>query len=161
MRQQISFDYELFTSEDELDLKFRQLIEYARDAVKLSYAPYSKFHVGAALLMANGEIVKGGNQENASFPAGICAERVALSTASSMFPVEKITAIAIAYSSPENVDNQENILSPCGICRQSILETIDRQQGNIQVLLTSPSGKIILLENASHLLPLAFSSSNL
>ena len=161
MKQQISFDYQLFKSEDELDLEFRSLLADARDAVKLSYAPYSNFHVGAALLMTNGEIVKGGNQENASFPAGICAERVALSTASSLFPSEKITVIAIAYYSPENADNQESILSPCGICRQSILEIIDRQQSNIQVLLTSPSGKIIFLEDARHLLPLAFSSSNL
>jgi cytidine deaminase len=161
MRRQISFDYQLFTDEKDLEIVFQELLDAAREAVKLSYAPYSKFHVGAALLMGNREIIRGGNQENASFPAGICAERVALSAASSLYPGEQVVAIAIAYSNPENVDNRENILSPCGICRQSILETIDRQQGNIQLLMSSPSGKIILLEDARHLLPLAFSSSNL
>jgi cytidine deaminase len=74
-------------------------LQAANDAVELSYAPYSRFHVGAALLLSNGEIIKGSNQENASFPAGICAERVALSVASSMFPSEKITAVAISYRS--------------------------------------------------------------
>ena len=161
MKQQISFEYQSFDDFQELDKPFQDLLMAANQAVKLSYAPYSKFHVGAALLMSNGEIVKGGNQENASFPAGICAERVALSTASSLFPFAKVVAIAIAYSNPENESTQENILSPCGICRQSILEMVDRQRADIQILLSSPSGKVILLEDARHLLPLAFSSSNL
>jgi len=161
MKQQISFDYQLFTSYEELGKVFQELLISSKTAVKLSYAPYSRFHVGAAILLSNGEIVKGGNQENASFPAGICAERVALSVASSLYPGEKVVAIAIAYINPEVGDKQEDILSPCGICRQSILETADRQQSDIQVLLSSPSGKIILVDSAHHLLPLAFSSSNL
>ena len=161
MKQQISFDYQYFNNKKELDGKFGMLVDAANEAVNLSYAPYSNFHVGAALLLSNGEIVKGGNQENASFPAGICAERVALSALSSLYPWETIVAIAIAYRNAENDETQENILSPCGICRQSILETSDRQKTPIQVLLSSPSGKVILLDNASHLLPLAFSSSNL
>ena len=161
MRQQISFDYQLFTNNQELDETFQKLLISSKTAVKLSYAPYSRFHVGAAILLSNGEIVAGGNQENASFPAGICAERVALSVASSLYPGEKVVAIAIAYLNPEVGEKQEDILSPCGICRQSILETADKQQSDIQILLSSPSGKIILVDSAHHLLPLAFSSSNL
>jgi len=161
MKQQISFDYQLFTNAEELNIKFQELLLSSKSAVKISYAPYSHFHVGAAILLSNGEIVRGGNQENASFPAGICAERVALSVASSLYPAEKVVAIAIAYLNPEVGESQQDILSPCGICRQSILETADRQQGDIQVLLSSPSGKIILIDSAHHLLPLAFSSSNL
>ncbi|TDE14839.1 cytidine deaminase [Dyadobacter psychrotolerans] len=161
MKQQVSFDFQLLTSDNELDLALQNLLAAARSAVALSYAPYSKFHVGAAILLQNGEIVKGGNQENASFPAGICAERVALSAVSSLFPSEKIQAIAIAYTNAQSDEMDENILSPCGICRQSILEVADRQSDEIQILLSSPAGKIILIDSARHLLPLAFSSSNL
>ena len=160
MKKQISFDYQLFT-EGELDVTFHKLFISAKEAVKLAYAPYSKFYVGAAILLSNGEIVKGGNQENASFPAGICAERVALSAVSSLFPFEKVLAIAIAYLNPANGNAQENILSPCGICRQSILEVSDRQQSDIRILLSNPSGSVILLEDARCLLPLAFSSDSL
>ncbi len=161
MKQQILFDYQLFASDGELDLQFQELLTAARSAVTLSYAPYSKFHVGAAILMENGEIVKGGNQENASFPVGICAERVALSVASSLHPLGKVVAVAIAYFNESPGGNHDDILSPCGICRQSIIEVVDRQQADVQILLSSLSGKIIQVESARHLLPLGFSSSNL
>ncbi|NIJ53789.1 cytidine deaminase [Dyadobacter arcticus] len=161
MNLQVSFDYQLFDNELDLEASLQTLLAAAREATMLSYAPYSHFHVGAALLLSNGQIVKGSNQENASFPAGICAERVALSTASSLYPGVKIAAIGIAYHSSASADLPDNILSPCGICRQSLLEVTDRQQEKIKVILSSTSGKIILLENAAYLLPLAFSASNL
>lgn len=161
MHQSISFDYQLFDNDHPLKPDLKKLLRAANDAVQLSYAPYSRFHVGAALLLSNGEIVKGSNQENASFPAGICAERVALSVASSMFPLEKITAVAIAYRSGAESDSFNHILSPCGICRQSLLETTQRQQYAIEVILSNPTGQIIYLKNADSLLPLAFSSHHL
>lgn len=161
MHHSISFDYQLFDNDNPLKPDLRKLLQAANDAVQLSYAPYSRFHVGAALLLSNGEIVKGSNQENASFPAGICAERVALSVASSMFPLEKITAVAISYRSGAESDSFNHILSPCGICRQSLLEATQRQQHAIEVILSSPTGQIIYLNNADNLLPLAFSSHHL
>lgn len=161
MHQSISFDYQLFDNDHPLKPDLKKLLRAANDAVQLSYAPYSRFHVGAALLLSNGEIVKGSNQENASFPAGICAERVALSVASSMFPLEKITTVAISYRSGAESDSFNHILSPCGICRQSLLETTQRQQYAIEVILSNPTGQIIYLKNADSLLPLAFSSHHL
>lgn len=161
MHQSISFDYQLFDNDNPLESDLRKLLQAANGAVELSYAPYSRFHVGAALLLSNGEIVKGSNQENASFPAGICAERVALSVASSLFPLEKITAVAISYRNGAESDSFNHILSPCGICRQSLLETTQRQQHAIEVVLSSPTGQIIYLKNAANLLPLAFSSNHL
>lgn len=161
MEKQITFKYQLYEDEQQLDETFQKLLFASRDATKLSYAPYSRFHVGAALLLANGEIIKGSNQENASFPAGICAERVALSTASSLYPAEKIVAIAISYRNGTTDDLAENILSPCGICRQSLVEATQRQLSGIKVILSSPTGRIIYFENAGSLLPLAFSSNDL
>jgi cytidine deaminase len=161
MHQSISFEYLLFDNDNQLAPDLKTLLQAANEAVELSYAPYSRFHVGAALLLSNGEIIKGSNQENASFPAGICAERVALSVASSLFPSEKITAVAISYRNGAEPSSLEHILSPCGICRQSLLETTQRQQHAIQVILSSPAGQIIYLKNADSLLPLAFSSHHL
>ena len=161
MEKQILFKYQFFDHEQQLDESLQRLLFASREATKLSYAPYSRFHVGAALLLENGEIVKGSNQENASFPAGICAERVALSTASSLFPSEKIVAIAISYTNAATDIVAENILSPCGICRQSLVEASHRQISNIKVILSSPAGQIIYLDDASSLLPLAFTSNDL
>lgn len=160
MKIQHSFEYQLFENEQQLGKNLQKLLKASKEAVSLSYAPYSKFHVGAALLMSNGEIVKGSNQENASFPAGICAERVALSAASSFFPNEKIVAVAISYHNSADDSSTENILSPCGICRQSLTEATQRQQSPIEVILSNPAGRIIYLQNADSLLPLAFSSDH-
>lgn len=161
MKIQLSFEYQLFENDGQLNENLQKLLKASKEAVNLSYAPYSKFHVGAALLLSNGEIVKGSNQENASFPAGICAERVALSAASSIYPKEKILAVAISYHNSAEDSSTENILSPCGICRQSLMEATQRQQSHIEVILSNPQGKIIYLENADNLLPLAFSSDHL
>jgi cytidine deaminase len=161
MKLSVSFEYQLFEHEKDLEDSLRILLSEAREAVKLSYAPYSRFHVGAALLLANGQIIKGSNQENASFPAGICAERVALSTASSLYPLEKITAVAIAYQNAAADISPDIILSPCGICRQSLMEATDRQQDTMKVVLSSTSGRLIVLDNAAHLLPFAFSARDL
>lgn len=161
MKKSVSFDYQFFASSEELSPSYQNLLLAAQEATTLSFAPYSKFHVGAALLLENGQIVKGSNQENASFPAGICAERVALSTASSVAPHEIIVAVAVAYQSESESQDAEMILSPCGICRQSLLEAMHRQNSHIKLVLSSPSGSVIMVDSVAHLLPLAFSASNL
>lgn len=153
-----SFDYELFDSTTDAPPELASLAYQALDAAeKLAYAPYSHFHVGAAVLLENGAIVQGSNQENASYPAGVCAERVALGVASSLHPAIKIQAIAVAYFK-ENISEVhfDHILSPCGICRQVISEVAAHQGSPIQLVLTGASGKLMLIKDANHLLPFTF-----
>jgi cytidine deaminase len=128
------------------------LLEAARSATSLAYAPYSRFHVGAAARMASsGVIVKGANQENASFPAGICAERSLLSVAAALYPGEAISALAISYVPAAAVP-----ITPCGICRQSIAEFQARTGGRIRLILGGASGPVWVFEDAGALLPLTF-----
>ncbi len=130
------------------------LLDEAKKATQLSYAPYSRFRVGAVAKLANGEMVTGSNQENASFPVGICAERVLLSTASSLYPGIAIETIAISYRD-ENGDSSHPV-SPCGICRQSLLEYEQRMKRPIRLILGGQEGNICIISQAGQLLPLAF-----
>ena len=118
----------------ELTVTEQTLLQKAIESTHHSYAPYSHFHVGAALLLGNGEIVLGCNQENASFPAGICAERSAIFAAGAKYPDEPVVMLAIAArnSLGELLDDP---ISPCGICRQVILETESRFNQPIRILL--------------------------
>lgn len=159
MDKAFSFPYKLLAGIDALEPEDAVLLRAAQDAQQLAYAPYSRFEVGAALLLEGGIIVKGGNQENASYPAGICAERTALSAASSLHPGLPVLAVAIAYRNLDRTDQEEMILSPCGICRQSLMETSSRQEKNIKMIMSSPSGCIIVLESIENLLPFGFSKS--
>jgi cytidine deaminase len=131
------------------------LLEKAKAAVALAYAPYSKFKVGAAVLLENGEMVTGSNQENASSPAGLCAERVALSAASSLFPGIAVTALAITAKASNNSLNEP--VAPCGICRQTILEYEQRFSKKIEIILQGTTGKIFWIASVKELLPLWFS----
>ncbi len=158
MNKKIIIDIEEFESINELSLDDQELFKKATDATSLSYAPYSQFHVGAAIRLNNNEIVLGANQENASYSATICAERVALSAISSSHPKQTIKAIAVTYRS--NGVNQST-LSPCGICRQSLLEHEDRIKQPIKVILGSRSGKIVIFKSVADTLPLHFTGSNL
>jgi cytidine deaminase len=117
IQRHIQIDYEEYESVSTLNHDDRQLLEKAREATGHAYAPYSNFHVGAAARLSNGEIMTGSNQENASFPAGICAERVLLSAASSLYPYVDITAMAVSYNQPE--ERSKEPIAPCGICRQT------------------------------------------
>lgn len=136
----------------ELPSNIRELIYSSRDAIKLSYSPYSNFKVGAAILLSDGNIKMGSNQENAAFPVGICAERSVLSTVNLNDKTTWITGIAISY-----VGKYEKPLSPCGMCRQSILEAQIAQGKPIIVYMCAPDGKVIIIEDSSQLLPLYFS----
>ncbi|WP_143310304.1 cytidine deaminase [Chitinophaga vietnamensis] len=135
------------------------LLKEARDVTQHAYAPYSHFQVGAVIRLVNGEIIAGSNQENASFPVGICAERVALAAASSVYPDVAIDTIAISY---HNINgDSSHPISPCGMCRQALAEYEHRQQEPIRLILGGLSGKVYVVQRANDLLPLSFSSSDL
>lgn len=161
MLKNFSFEYTTYNNPDELSSPWKELLYKAREAIDMAWAPYSQFKVGAALLMEDDSVVCGSNQENAAFPAGICAERVALSTASSTNSKQTVVALAIAYRNERGEGNPDQILSPCGICRQSIIETISRQGSDLMILLSSPSGKVVVIPDAKDLMPFAFSSDHL
>jgi len=154
-----NFSYEVYNTIDDLNKEDAWLLQHAKETSKSAYAPYSKFFVGAAARLMNGEIVKGTNQENASYPVGICAERVLLSAAASMHPGIPIESMAISYRS--NTVKSDHPIAPCGICRQSLQEYEQRVHNPIRLILGGMDGKVIIIEKASMLLPLSFTSGDL
>lgn len=154
---QVSFDE--YQDINALNTQDGSLLQAAKEAIRLAYAPYSKFQVGAAVRLNNGVILKGSNQENASFPAGLCAERVLLSICSSLYPGIPIIDMAISYNNQLGVSNKP--ISPCGICRQSLSEYENLVNHSIRLILGGKEGKVFILEKATDLLPLAFSSTDM
>lgn len=154
-----SFSFEKYEGSDSLEPKDAALLEQARKATSLAYAPYSRFHVGAAVRLSNGIIVSGANQENASFPAGICAERVTLSTVSSQYPDALIEALAVSYDNKSGTSVHP--ISPCGICRQSLAEYQQKQKSPIKIILAGMTGEVYVIESVLSLLPLAFSAEDM
>ena len=149
----IEIPYKVY-SFGELNEEDRSLVETAREATRKSYAPYSKFHVGAAALLEDGTVVTGTNQENIAFPSGICAERTTLFYANSQYPDIPVKALAIAGFSER--DGMNHIpLSPCGACRQVMLETENRYAIPMRVLLCGKE-EVYIVESARDLLPFAF-----
>jgi cytidine deaminase len=153
------FNYKVFDSIDELPEDLKWLLNEARQVTENAYAPYSNFQVGAVARLINGQVVSGSNQENASFPAGLCAERVLLASASSQFPKIPIQTMAVSYKS-ENVKSDHPI-SPCGICRQTLQEYEGRVDHPVQLILGGMTGHVYVIDSASRLLPLAFTSEEL
>ncbi|MDD7303448.1 MAG: cytidine deaminase [Bacteroidaceae bacterium] len=139
---------------DELDSQDRELVELALKATDNSYSPYSQFCVGAALRLENGEVLSGSNQENASYPLGLCAERTAIFHAQHMHPDQDITAIAIAARTEAGVFTRFPI-PPCGACRQVMLEVEDRYQRPMRILLYGRDG-IHVVNSVKSLLPFQF-----
>lgn len=133
------------------------LVRAALKATEHSYAPYSKFHVGAAVLLADGTIVTGSNQENAAYPSGLCAERVALFHAGHQYPDIPVVALAIAAATG---GKQVESISPCGACRQVLLETEQRYGRPVKVLLCGTK-EVMVAESAASLLPLCFGKESL
>ena len=158
-RNKIEISYEVFDDINELSKQDAWLLNEAREVTKQAYAPYSNFFVGALAKLVNGQIVAGSNQENASYPAGLCAERVLLGSASLLYPNVAIDTMAISYDS--NNGNSDEPISPCGICRQTLREYEDRFHHPIRLVLGGLHGKIYVFEKASLLLPLAFTSRDL
>src|SRR6185312_7356675 len=159
IKEEIKFSITIYSSIDELNESDATLLREARNVTQFAYAPYSNFKVGAFAKLENGETVSGTNQENASFPAGICAERTLLSTASSLFPGVAIETIAISYHNLNGKSDKP--VSPCGICRQSLVEFQQRTKKEIRILLSGMEGKVQLIENAKDLLPLVFSADDM
>ena len=143
---------------DELKISEKNLIDKAKDAVKQSYSPYSHFQVGAAVLLNSGDIIQGSNQENAAFPSGLCAERTALFYANSQFPQNAVEIIAIAAFSNNNFT--EEPITPCGACRQVMIEAQNRFKHPIRLLLYGKK-KIFIIDDITAILPLSFSDSGL
>jgi len=137
----------------------KALLESAKIATKTAYAPYSNFKVGAAVLLDNGTIVPGNNQENAAYPNGLCAERVALFNASASHPEQAIKAIALTIDFENNKVNEP--VFPCGGCRQSILEYEDRWKNDIEVLVIGPDDEVVIISSIKDLLPLSFTGAYL
>ena len=151
--QKIELRYEVFTL-DELNVEDKQLMEAAREATLRSYAPYSRFRVGAAALLENGVVVTGTNQENVASPSGLCAERTTLFYANSQYPDQRVRALAIAacHTDKEGVYTP---ISPCGACRQVMLETENRYGFPIRILLCGEK-EVYVIKSARDLLPFAF-----
>lgn len=161
MKKEIRIEYELVDSIDDLNLNDAALLKAAREVTANAYAPYSNFYVGAVAELNNGKTVSGTNQENASSPAGICSERVLLSAASVLYPNVPIITLAISYVNKNKSDKNDQPVSPCGICRQSLVEYEERMQQKMRIILSAAKGKVIILESAAALLPLSFGSSDL
>lgn len=157
--EDISFPLHIYDNSDQLKPEDRELLEMARRQTENAYAPYSHFRVGAAAVLANNEFVKGSNQENAAYPAGICAERVLMSTAATLFPGVGIRTIAISYHNENG--KSDHPISPCGVCRQSFFEFQARTATPIRVLLSGMEGKVYEIENSAQLLPLVFSADDM
>jgi cytidine deaminase len=154
----ISFQYTEFENIDDLESSDRVLLQSAIEAAKNAYAPYSDFKVGAAVRLESGRIVNGTNVENASFPSGICAERTALSGASSNYPGDSPVAMAVAAISGNELSKAP--VSPCGNCRQVIAEEETRNKRGIRLILGSKKN-IRIIEKGGYLLPLQFSRDDL
>jgi cytidine deaminase len=154
-----SFDFNVYESIDELNNEDTELLREARKVTEFAYVPYSNFRVGAFAKLINGETVSGTNQENASYPAGICAERTLMSVASTLFPNVGIETIAISYNNLNGKSNRP--ISPCGICRQSFVEFQQRTQTPIRIILSGMEGKVQIIENAASLLPFSFNADDM
>ena len=158
MKKEILLKYAEITDFTQLSKLEKTLIKRAVESANSAYAPYSKFNVGSALVLGNNQIIIGSNQENASFPAGICAERVALFSSHANYPQEIIKQIAITAIA-ENFSLSEPV-GPCGVCRQVLLEYEEKQGSDIEVLLFDTK-KIIKLARAKDLLPFYFKEDRL
>ena len=157
MMKEWSLKYDIFSSKDDLSNEDKNLLQEAVSAMNRAYAPYSKFKVGCSILMGNGQIFTGNNQENAAYPSGLCAERVAIFAAKSTFPDEEVKKIFITTSAK----NPKDAVSPCGSCRQVLLEYEKNQVSNIEIYFQGAEPQIIKLFQVSDLLPFSFHSDML
>ena len=140
----------------ELSSEEKQLVANAKSSLTTAYAPYSGFLVGASVLLENGEIINGSNQENVAYPSGLCAERVALFYAGAKYPDVKVNAIAVSVLS-KNFEVTD-VISPCGACRQVMAEYEDKQEQAIKVILHSPTDQVLIANTVESLLPFMFKS---
>lgn len=154
-----NFSYTVFDGIEDLGSTDAGLLQQARELTAISYAPYSQFHVASVAKLANGEVVKGTNQENASYPVGICAERSLLAAVGTLYPNEIIETIAVTYQPVEGKSNKP--ISPCGMCRQALLEYETRVKHPMRIILSGMEGPVYLINTAKNLLPFAFDGEDL
>ena len=154
MHQKFEFEYQQFQDSTSLAMADQELLEAARKATQNAYAPYSNFWVGAAARLSNHQIVIGANQESASFPVGVCAERALLNSVGSQFPNLIIHSMAISYQPVGKASNEP--ISPCGMCRQSLLDFETRYGAPIKIILAGMQGQVMIISSASNLLPFGF-----
>jgi cytidine deaminase len=159
MQKEFTLSYEEYVSDKELAPADAELLRVAREATVHAYAPYSHFRVGAAARLVDGTVITGTNQENASYPAGICAERTLLSVAGAQYPGVAIDTLAVSYHNGNGVSDRP--ISPCGICRQSLQEFEQRTGRPMRVVLAGQTGSVIVLGRSGILLPFAFSADEL
>ncbi|MBK7310532.1 MAG: cytidine deaminase [Sphingobacteriaceae bacterium] len=155
--KKVDLSFDVYQSESDLEANDQLLLNKAKEIAKSAHAPYSNFKVGAALLLENGTIVTGNNQENAAYPSGTCAERTAVFYASAQYPTSKIKAIAVIT---DNV-NQLEPVTPCGSCRQALAEYEIKFREPIRVIMGSASGKVYIAKSVESLLPLMFNQDHL
>ena len=153
-KQQFISDYVVYNDESELNPKDVELLRQAHDAVKNSYSPYSQFRVGAAVRLSNGVIVKGSNIENAAYPSGLCAERVALFSAQAQYPDVPVEAIAITAFTEHSEVNEP--IPPCGSCRQVMVETEQRSHHPMRIICQGNTGPIFVFDGIETLMPFIF-----
>jgi cytidine deaminase len=158
-KESLIFAYYRFNQISELDNDDQIMVDQAFEALKGSYSPYSNFKVGAAVLLENGQIVLGANQENAAYPSGLCAERVAMFAAKSQFPDVAVISLAIAVDS--EIVQIKSPAAPCGACRQSLLEYELNQDSLIPVILATKEKGVLIVESVQSMLPLFFDKTNL
>lgn len=149
------FEYQIYESLEDVNELDRTLIQRSIDAAQDANAPYSNFRIGAAVLLENGEIFTGNNQENASYPVGICAERTLISYVHANFPHLKKIKLAVSA-----LDTDKNV-SPCGMCRQFLLEYETLQNQKIELIFHNPKAETLIISSVSSLLPLHFDSEAL
>ncbi len=149
----------VFNGINELPSEIQSLMNQAIETRKNAYAPYSKFRVGAAILLDNGKTVLGSNQENAAYPSGLCAERVAIFQAGAIYPNAKIVKLAITAASDTNPTLSP--IPPCGACRQSIAEYEFKQDTPIEIYFMGESGEVYKSNSINNLLPLSFDKTSL
>jgi cytidine deaminase len=159
MKKELTIAIDSYVDSGALRPEDAELLDLARKSTADAYAPYSRFRVAAAVRLANGKTLSGTNQENASYPAGICAERVVLSAASAVYPGVAVSALAVSYFHDGGVHSRP--VSPCGICRQTLTEYELRGGGPIRIILSGFSGEVLILHSAADLMPLAFTSAEL
>ncbi|WP_375235627.1 cytidine deaminase [Winogradskyella sp.] len=148
---------QVYDSISNLPEDVQQLMNSAIEARNNAYSPYSKFDVGAAILLDNGKVISGSNQENASYPSGLCAERTAIYYAGATYPKAKMLKMALTASS----QNQQTLkpIPPCGACRQAIAEYEIKQDNPIEIYFMGVKGKVVKSKSLANLLPLVFESS--
>lgn len=156
MKKDFHFSYDLFSDWRELPVEDQVLVDKAFEALETAYAPYSEFKVGASVRLDNDAIILGSNQENAAYPSGLCAERVALFHIGSNFPKQSIRTICIVAQG--DLIPVDKLLSPCGGCRQVMLESENRQKNKIRIIIVNQDNKTMVVPSVLDLLPFGFGS---